>query len=128
MFRAGDVLVRDGASSRRADQNAVREQISKMRRRERERWTEEILGVRELTSRLDRLIDALGGLSVSDAGGTTGRAKPSTPHDGTNNYFLGASTFENVVLEALRADNDIDVRWYLNNAASTFYRGGRRSG
>ena len=62
VFRAGDVVVRDGASSRRADQNAVREQISKMRRRERERWTEETLGVRELVERIDQLVGVLGGV------------------------------------------------------------------
>lgn len=60
VFRSGDVLIRSGGASRRADQNAMREQVSKMRRRERERWTEEILGVRQLTDRLDRLIGALG--------------------------------------------------------------------
>jgi hypothetical protein len=123
VFRAGDVLVRDGASSRRADQNAMREQVSKMRRRERDRWTEEILGVRELTSRLDRLIDVLGsGTSVQGAGEAAGRTEPSPLHDETN-YFLGMPAFESVVLEALRADDDIGLRWYVNNAAQTFYRG-----
>ncbi len=122
VFRAGDVLVRDGGSSRRADQNAMREQVSKMRRRERERWTEEILGVRELTSRLDRLIDVLGqgttGLGVEESHGRPGL---SYAQDETN-YFLGASAFEGVVLGALRADDDIGLRWYLNNATSTFYQ------
>jgi hypothetical protein len=122
VFRAGDVFVRYGASSRRADQNSMREQISKMRRRERERWTEEILGVRELTGKLDRLIEVLGGgISTPGVGEATGRAEPSPPQNETS-YFLGASSFENVVLEALRADNDVDLRWYLNNAAPTFYR------
>jgi hypothetical protein len=122
VFRAGDVLVRDGASSRRADQNAMREQVSKMRRRERERWTEEILGVRELTSRLDRLIDVLGeGSTESGAAEGSGRLVPSYAQDETS-YFLGASAFEGIVLGALRAGDDIALRWYLNNATSTFYK------
>lgn len=37
-------------------------------------------------------------------------------------YFLGASAFENVVLTALRADDDIGLLWHPNNAAAAFYR------
>lgn len=122
IFRAGDVLVRAGGSSRRADQNAMREQVSKMRRRERERWTEEILGVRELMSRVDRLIEALGqGSPESGTVEGSGSAGPPYAYDETS-YFLGASAFEGIVLGALRADDDIALRWYLNNATSTFYQ------
>lgn len=32
------------------------------------------------------------------------------------------TAFENVVFEALRANDDIKLMWYLNNAAQTFYR------
>jgi hypothetical protein len=94
VIRARDVVVREGASSRRADQNAVREQISKMRRRERERWTEKILGVRELVERIDQLVGVLGGgVSVPSAADTTRRASPS-PRFEDADYFLGAAGFE----------------------------------
>lgn len=123
VFRAGDVLVRDGGSSRRADQNAMREQVSKMRRRERERWTEEILGVRELTGRLDRLIEALGGGATGPSRREDTRRHGAAITQDEKSYYLGASAFEGVVLEALRADDDIGLMWYVNNAASAFYRG-----
>ncbi len=123
VFRAGDILVRDGGSSRRADQNAMREQLSKMRRREREKWTEEILGVRELTGRLDRLIEVLGEGDTwpRRTQGPDRHGRPITQDE--KSYYLGASAFEGVVLEALRADDDIGLMWYVNNAALAFYRG-----
>jgi hypothetical protein len=122
VFRVGDILVRRGAATQRADQNDMRDLVSKVRRRERDRWTEEILGVRELTTRLDRLIDVLGeGTSVPGAGEDHKRSRPSSVQDETN-YFLGMSAFEGVVLSALRANDDIDLMWYLNNAAQTFYQ------
>jgi hypothetical protein len=122
VFRAGDVVVRDGASSRGADQNAVREQISKMRRRERERWTEEILGVRELVERIDQLVGVLSGeVSLPSAGDTIRRASTS-PRFEDADYFLGAAGFERMVFGTLRAGSDIDLMWYLNNAGASFYR------
>jgi hypothetical protein len=154
VFRAGDILARVGASTRRVDQNAMREQISKIRRRERDTWTEEILGVRELTTEMRQLGgdvrqlinilaqafgEAAGAGSESASGpgpqrplrdtqhllmpylgGGSGPARSSVRHDKTN-YFLGASAFEGVVLEGLRAGDDISLMWYLNNATSAFY-------
>ncbi len=122
VFRAGDVLVRRGASTQRVDQNDMQNLISKIRSRERDRWTEEILGVRKLTSRVDRLLDVLGD-RTSVPGSEEQYGRPGTPdvQDETN-YFLGASAFEDVVLGALRADDDIGLMWYLNNATLTFYR------
>jgi len=122
VFRAGDVLVRRGASTQRADQNDMQDVISRMRRRERDRWTEEILGVRDLTKRLDQLIGVLSeGNSVLGSGINYSRSRTSSVQDEAN-YFLGMSAFEDIILDALRADNDIDLKWYLNNAASVFYR------
>ena len=121
IFKAGDVLVRRGASTQRTDQNDMRNLVSKMRHRERERWTEEILGVRGLTERLDRLIEALGGeVGTPSAGGASGRAGRAHRHEVTD-FFLGNSAFEDVAFEALRAGDDVGLRWYLNNAPSTFY-------
>ncbi len=122
VFKAGDVLVRRGASTTRVDQNDMQDLVSKIRRRERDTWTEEILGMRELTSRLDRLLDVLGeGTTSPGAGGGSETPGPSYARDETN-YFLGASAFEGVLVEALRADDDIGLLWYVNNATSTFYR------
>ncbi len=99
----------------------MRDLVSKMRRRERERWTEEILGVRALTERLDRLIEALGGeAGTPSAGGASGRAGRAHRH-GATDFFLGNSAFEDVAFEALRAGDDVGLRWYLNNAPSAFY-------
>lgn len=121
VFRAGDVFIRRGASTQRADQNDMRDLVSKMRRRERERWTEEILGVRGLTDRLDRLIEALGAeAGTPSGGGASGRAGRSQRH-GATDYYLGNSAFEDIVFEALRAGDDVGLRWYPNNAPSAFY-------
>ncbi len=121
VFRAGDVIIRRGTSTQRVDQNDMRALVSKMRRRERERWTEEILGVRGLTERLDRLIEALGGeAGTPRTGGASGRAGRSHRHEASD-FFLGNSAFEGVVFEALRMGDELGIRWYLNNAPAAFY-------
>ncbi len=59
LFRQGDVYVRRGSSSIRANQNDWRNFKSRIRQRERERWTEETMGIRGLTDGLRDLIDLL---------------------------------------------------------------------
>jgi predicted HTH transcriptional regulator len=59
MFFAGDVVVRKGASTEKTDQSDMRRIISEIRQREKSRWTEEILGMRDLVLSLDQLIAIL---------------------------------------------------------------------
>ncbi len=69
IFSQGDVHTRQGASTCKANQTDIRELFSKVRRREKERWTEEILGLRVLAERFDRL---MGAFEETGSGGGAG--------------------------------------------------------
>lgn len=114
VFHQGDVYVRRGASTCKANQTDMRELFSKVRRREKERWTEEILGLRVLAERFDRVMGAF-----ADAG--SGGAQRARLAKRKADFALGASAFEELVFGMLQAGDHLGLRWYLSNAADVFY-------
>ncbi len=114
VFHQGDVYVRRGASTCKANQTDMRELFSKVRRREKERWTEEILGLRVLAERFDRVMGAF-----ANAG--SGGAQRASLAKRKADLALGASAFEELVFGMLQAGDHLGLRWYLSNAAAVFY-------
>ncbi len=115
-FHSGDILVRRGAASVKADQNDVRNIISQIRRREKEQWTEEILGVRELVQRLDLLIEILSGGEIPAP-----QARERRQYNEKTLYLAGAA-FEEHALELLEKGQTFVVRRYLQSAPTVFFK------
>jgi hypothetical protein len=128
VFKDGDWFVRKGGSSIKASQEDWNRFASNIRRRDKEEWTEEILGVKALTERLDALIDLLAG-SMTDGKKTTKRTEkqkqvvrglaPLEQREST--FFLGEKTFYDQVLSALHDNDQFVLMWVFNNAPKTFW-------
>lgn len=116
VFHSGDIFVRRGASSVKADQNDMRNIISQIRRREKERWTEEILGVRELVRRLDLLIEILSGGEIPAS-----QARERVQYD-EKNFYLAGPAFEEHILELLEKGQTFAIKRYLQSAPTVFFQ------
>ena len=120
LFCAGDIVVRKGASTEKADQSDMRRLISEIRQREKARWTEEILGMRDLVQRLDQLIAILSRgsfASSEEAQGIT--TSPSNSLDETLLY-LSPSVIPESISTLLENSRSITVQRYISKAPGIF--------
>jgi hypothetical protein len=106
VFQAGDVVVRRNTSSIRANQADWRRLISDIRRRERDRWVEDVLGVRSLTERVDRLVAGL-------ADGSVALGPPPLPEPDDATFLLGPDAFTERFSRVLGAENETLARQCL---------------
>jgi hypothetical protein len=115
-FSAGEIFVRRGAASVRADQNDMRRIISHIRRREKNIWTEEILGIKALTRKVELL---LGEISES-----TDRVEVTSQRRTYDDamFYVSNEAFEHHIMDLIEDGNELGIRRYLQQAAPIFIR------
>lgn len=122
LFYSGDIVVRKGASTERADQSDVRRIISEIRQREKARWTEEILGMRDLVQRLDQLIAVLpSGNSLGHQQNIDNIPRPLEGVDETLLY-LAPSVIYDKITDLLENQREVSVCRYIQRATSLFFQ------
>lgn len=113
-FHTGDVYVRRGAASMRADQNDMRRFTSLTRRREREIWTEEILGFTDLKQRIEAVLALHSGQSAPDLQQFRGPTFDETM------FYVDDLVFDRHILDLLEAGNTVGLTRYLEGAWPAF--------
>lgn len=113
-FHKGDIYVRRGAASVRADQNDVRRFVSLIRRREKESWTEDILGLTNLAQQIEAVLALFSG----QANPELQRLYSLTFDDAM--FYVDDATFYQHILKLLETGNVIGVSQYLEEALPTF--------
>jgi hypothetical protein len=123
LFCSGDVVVRKGASTERADQSAMRRIISDIRQREKARWTEEILGMRDLVQRLDQLVTLLsGGNTLIIQQPSTEVASHLSAGFDESLFYLSPSVIYERMLGLLENQRGISVQRYIVAAPGLFFQ------
>jgi hypothetical protein len=123
LFRSGDIVVRKGASTERVDQSEMRRIISEIRQREKMQWTEDILGIRELTQRFDKLIEIL---SKQNADNNMTLSVSNSPTLAQNFdetiFYLSPLIIYNKITELLENQKNVSVQRYINVTLSQFFQ------
>jgi len=122
LFYAGDVVVRKGASTEKADQSDMRRIISEIRQREKGRWTEEILGMRDLVQRLDQLITILSSGSLTSFEQPQGITTRSSDSFDETLFYLSPSVIPDNISTLLENNRILTVQRYINKAPSIFFQ------
>lgn len=113
-FHKGDTYVRRGAASVRADQNDIRRFVSLIRRREKETWTEEILGLTDLKQRIEAVLAFFSGQAAPDLQQFRG------PTFSEMMFYVDDLVFDRHILDLLEIGNTIGLTRYLEEAWPTF--------
>ena len=123
LFRSGDIVVRKGASTERADQSDMRRIISDIRSREKARWTDDVLGVRDLISKIDLLL----GFMPQDAPVFTGvdRLIVNNSFEQLRDesfLYLSPDTVYEKISRAIEHGSVVSVRGYINKSPGMFFK------
>ncbi|HEY9401755.1 MAG TPA: RNA-binding domain-containing protein [Pyrinomonadaceae bacterium] len=121
LFRSGDIVVRKGASTMIIDQSDMRRIVSEIRQREKSQWTEEILDIRALVQRLDRLIAILSGGAITNAQETFSTNVNSSDTYDESLFYLSPELMRNKTIELLEREKQISASRYIQNAPALFY-------
>ncbi len=122
LFCSGDIVVRKGASTERVDQSAMRRIISDIRQREKERWTEEILGIRELVQRLDKLIGILSEGKLFSNEQVEGEVSILPESFEETLLYLAPSVIYEKTTDFLEQDRTITVQRYIQKTPGLFFQ------
>jgi len=127
LFKEGEIFVRRGTSTIRANQNDMRNIISKIRQREKENWTEDILHIKDLTNGLKTLLKllSLGPDNISKIvekieSGEIIIAPMEKEEVDDSSFFIDERSFEKVFLDVLLKQNDVLIRKWLNRTEELF--------
>lgn len=113
-FRNGEIFVRRGASSVRADQNDIRRFISLIRRREKEKWTEDLLGMVDFKKRADAVLEIVSGNEAVYVQRFQG------PSFDEKMFYVDDATFEKHIVDLLEAEKKVSLTRYLKEAWPLF--------
>jgi hypothetical protein len=121
LFRAGDIFIRKNSCTTRVDQSDMRRLISEVRLREKGRWTEEILDVRSLVQRLDKLIAVLSNITPPDKSPLS-----DSPRGDSNSYDetllqLSPEVIQARITDLLERKKHISISRYIKGANKVFY-------
>lgn len=112
-FRCGEIFVRRGVASVRADQNDMRRIVSLIRQREKGKWTEEILALADFKKRADALLEIVSG----NEGAYLQRHGPSFDE---KMFYVDDVAFERHVVDLLEAGKTTSLTRYLREAWPLF--------
>jgi len=113
-FRSGEIFVRRGAASVRADQNDMRRIISLIRRREKEKWIEDLLGMADFKKRADAVLEIVSGNESAYIQRFQGPSFDETM------YYVDDATFEKHIVDLLEAGKTVSLSRYLKEAWPIF--------
>lgn len=113
-FHCGEIFVRRGVASVRADQNDMRQIVSHIRRREKEKWTEEMLGLEDFKKRADALLEIVSGNEG------TYLQRLGGPSFDEKMFYVDDVAFERHVVDLLEAGKTTSLTRYLKEAWPLF--------